>query len=75
MFIEDINVPKNAPESLKSGTGHILRQHLPVHTDADEKHQQIKTSEDVEQDANAQHQDGKQPVVDITREPIPIQSE
>ena len=33
------------------------------------------TSEDVEQDANTQHLDGKHPVVDITREPIPMQSE
>ena len=40
---EDINVPRNAPESLKSDTSHTSRQHLPVHTDADEKHQQIKT--------------------------------
>ena len=36
--IEDINVAKNAPESLKSDTGHTSRQHLPVRTDADEKH-------------------------------------
>ena len=74
-YIEDINVARNAPESLKSDTDHTSRQHLPVCTDADEKHQQIKTLEDIEQDANAQHWDGKQPVVDITREPIPIQSE
>ena len=73
--IEDINVPRNTPESLKSDTGHTSRQHLPVRTDADEKCQQIKTLEDVEEDANAQHRDGKQPVVGITREPIPIQSE
>ena len=33
------------------------------------------TSEDIEQDANAQHRDGKHPVVDMTREPILIQSE
>ena len=75
MSIEDINVARNSPESLKSDTGHTSRQHLPVHTDADEKRQQIMISEDIEQDANAQHRDGKQPVVDITREPIPIQSE
>ena len=55
MSIEDINVARNAPESLKSHTSHTSRQHLPVCTDADEKHQQIQTSEDVEQDANAQH--------------------
>ena len=33
------------------------------------------TSEDVEQDTNTQHHDGKHPVVDITREPISMQSE
>ena len=41
--IEDSNVPRNAPESLKSDTSHTSRQHLPVCTDADEKCQQIKT--------------------------------
>ena len=35
--IEDINVARNAPESLKSDTGHISRQHSKVPTDADEK--------------------------------------
>ena len=67
MFIEDINVARKTPQSLKSDTSHISKQHLPVCTDADEKHQQIMTSEDVEQDTNAQHCDGKDPVVDITR--------
>ena len=71
----DTNVAGNTPESLKQDTGHTPRQHLPVCTDADEKCQQIKTLEDVEEDANGQHHDGKQPVVDITREPILIQSE
>ena len=33
------------------------------------------TSEDDEQDTNAQHHDGKYPVEEITREPIPMQSE
>ena len=33
------------------------------------------TSEDIEQDTNAQHRDGKHPVADITRESIPMQSE
>ena len=73
--VEDINVARNKPESLKSDTGHISRQHLPIHTDADEKHQQIMTLEDVEQDTNTKHCDGKHPVEDITREPIPMQSE
>ena len=73
--IGDINVARNAPESLKSDTGHTSRQHSQVCTDADEKHQQIMTSEDVEQDTNAQHHDGKYPVEDLTREPTPMQSE
>ena len=47
-FTADTNVARNPPKSLKSDTGHTSRQHLPVLTDADEKHQQIKTSEDVE---------------------------
>ena len=38
--------------------------------DADEKHQQIKTSEDIKQDANAQH-----PMEDTPEETTPIQSE
>ena len=33
------------------------------------------TSEDVEQDTNTQHHDGKHPVKDLTREPTPMQSE
>ena len=74
-FTADTNVTRNPPESLKSDTLHTSRQHLSVHTDADEKHQQIKTSEDIEQDANAQHQDGKHPVEDTPEETTPIQSE
>ena len=46
---------RNPPESLKSDTGHTSRQHLSACTGTEEKHQQIKTSEDVEQDAEAQH--------------------
>ena len=52
-FTADTNVARNPPESLKLDTSHTSRQHLPAHTDADEKHQQIKTSEDIEQDAKA----------------------
>ena len=74
-FTADTNVARNPLESLKSHTGHTSRQHLPVHTDADEKRQQIKTSEDIEQDANAQHRDGKHPVEDTPEETTPIQSE
>ena len=39
------------------------------------KHQQIKISEDIEQDANAQHWDGKHPVEDTPEDTTPIQSE
>ena len=74
-FTADTNVPRNPAESLKSDTGHILRQQLPVQTDADEKHQQIKILQDVEQDANAQYRDGKHPVEDTPKETTPIQSE
>ena len=37
--IEDINVARKAPESLKSDTSHTSRHRSPVRTDADEKHQ------------------------------------
>ena len=41
---------KNPPESLKSDTGHTSRQYLSMHTSAEEKPQQPKTSkEDIEQ--------------------------
>ena len=70
IFTADTNVTRNPLESLKSDTGHILRQHLPVPTDADEKRQQIKTLEDIEQDAKAQH-----PMKDTPEETTPIQSE
>ena len=69
-FTADTNAARNPQESLKSDTGHTSRQHLPVHTDADEKHQQIKTLEDIKQDANAQH-----PMEDTPEETTPIQSE
>ena len=46
-------VTKNPPESLKSDTGCTSRQHLSAHTSAEEKCLQPKTSEDVEQDAEA----------------------
>ena len=46
---------KKIPESLKSDTGCTSRKHLSAHTDAEEKHQQIKTSQDIKQDAEAQH--------------------
>ena len=61
---------KNPPESLKSDTSHTSRQHLPVHTDADEKCQQIKTSKDIKQGAEAQHL-----MKDTFEETTPTQSE
>ena len=75
MSIEDIDVARNAPEFLKLDTSHTSRQHSPVHTDADEKHLQIMTLEDIEQDTNAQHCDGKHLVEYLTREPTPTHSE
>ena len=63
--IEDTDVARNAPESLKLDTGCTSRQLSQVCIDADEKHQQIMTSEDVEQDINAQHGDGKHSVEDV----------
>ena len=73
--LEDIKAARNVPESLKSDTGHTSKQHSSVCTDADERHQQIMTSEDIEQDTNTQHYDGKHPVEDTTREPTPTHSE
>ena len=69
-FTADTNVARNALESLKSDTGHTSRQHLPAHTDADDKHQLIKILEDIEQDAEAQH-----PMKNTPEETTPIQSE
>ena len=69
-FTADTNVARNPLESLKSDTSYTSRQHLPAYTDADEKHQQIKILEDVEQDAKAQH-----PMKDTPKETTPIQSE
>ena len=56
-------------------TGHTSRQLSQVRTDADEKHQQITTSEDGEQETDTPHGDGKHLVEDITREPISRHSE
>ena len=61
---------KNPPESLKSDTGCPSRQHLSACTGAEDKHQQIKTLEDVEQDAEAQH-----PTKDTLEETTPTQSD
>ena len=61
---------ENPPESVKSDTGHTSRQHLSVHTGAEEKCQQLKTSEDIKQDAEARH-----PMEDTFEETTPTQSE
>ena len=69
-FTAHTKVVKKPPESLKSDTGHTSRQHLSAHTGAEEKHQQLMTSEDVEQDAEARH-----PMEDTFEETTPTQSE
>ena len=73
--IEDTDVTRNAPESLKLDTSHTSRQLRQVRTDAIEKRQQITTSEDVAQDTDTQHCDGKHPPEDFAREPTLIHSE
>ena len=75
MSIEDINVARDAPESLESDTGHTSKQSSEVPTDAGEKHQQITTLEDVEPHTDAQHHDGKHPDKEIAREPTSMHSE
>ena len=72
MFTADTNVARNALESLKSDTDHTSGQ---VCTAEDEKHKQARTLEDIEQDTNAQHRDGKHPVEGIIEENTPTQSE
>ena len=52
-FTAHTKVVKDPLESLKSDTSHTLKQHLSARTCADEKCQQLKTSEDIEQDAEA----------------------
>ena len=69
-FTADTNIARNPPESLESDIGQTSRQHLSACTDADEKCQQVKTSEDVKQDAMAQH-----PMKDIPEETTLIESE
>ena len=61
---------KNPPAYIKSDTGCTSRQHLSARTGAEEKCQQIKTSEDVKQDAEAQH-----PTKETLEETTPTQSE
>ena len=75
MSIKDINVARDALESLKSDTGHTSRQSLEVPTDAGEKNQQITTSEDIEPHTDAQHHDEKHPDKEIAREATSKHSE
>ena len=69
-FTTDTNVAKNLPESLKSDTGSTSRQHSSARTAVEEKRQQIKTSEDIKKDAEAQHL-----MKDTFKETTPAQSE
>ena len=69
-FTVDTDVAKNPLESLESDTSHTSGQHLSACTDADEKGQQIKTLEDIEQDAEAQYL-----MKDTFEESTPTQSE
>ena len=73
--IEDINVARNAPESLKSDTGHTSRWHSEVPTDTGKMHQQIMTPEDVEPHTDAQCHNGKHPDKEIARESTSMHSE
>ena len=73
--IEDTDVTRNAPESLKLDTSCTSRQLSQVHTDADEKRQQTTKSEDMAQDTDTQCCDGKHPVEGFTRKSTPIHSE
>ena len=66
----DTDIAKNPPESLKSDTSSTSRQHSSARTATQEKPQQIKTSEDIEQDAEAQHL-----MKDTFKETTPTQSE
>ena len=75
MSIEDINVARDAPDSLKSDTSHTSRQHSELPTDAGKKHQQIMTLENVEPHTDAQCHDGKHPDKEIAREPTSMHSE
>ena len=69
-FTADTNVTRNPPESLKSDTGHTSKQHLSARVSAEEKCQQLKTSEDVKQDVEAWY-----PTEDTSKETTPTQSE
>ena len=69
-FTAHTKVVKNPLESLKSDTSLSSRQHLSACTSAEEKHQQLKTSKDIEQDIEARY-----PTEDTFEETTPTQSE
>ena len=75
MSIEDIDVARNAPKSIKSDTSHTSRQHSEVPTDTGEKHQQIMASKDIEPHTDAQRHDEKHPDKEISRKPTSMHSE
>ena len=69
-FTADTNVARNILESLKSDTGHTIRQEC---TAVHKKQKQTTTSEDIEPVVNAQHRDGKHTVEDTTEETTTVQ--
>ena len=73
--VEDTDAVTNVPESPKQGTGHTLRHLLQVCTDADKKCQQSITSEGVQQDTDAQQEDDKHSLEEVTRKTTSMQSE
>ena len=75
MSIKDINLARDASESLKSDTGHTSRQSSEVPTDTGEKHQQITASEDVEPQTDTQRHDAKHSDKEIARESTSVHSE
>ena len=64
--MEDIDAVRNVLESPKLDTSHTSRHLSQVCTDADKKCQQSMTSEDVEQDTDAQQEDNEHSV-EVTR--------
>ena len=73
--IEDTDIVTNIPESPKLDTSHTSRHLSQVCTDADEKCQQSTTSEGVEQDTDAQQEDDKHSVEEVTRKTTSMHSE
>ena len=75
MFMEDTDAVTNVPESPKQDTGHTLRHLSQVCADAVEQCQQSMTSEGVQQDTDAQQEDDKHSVEEVTRKTTSLQSE